>query len=175
MAAHLLWRENDRCTRPAFNLLYDRLGIQSLTCIAHFAGSPPTPKAQEHPEDPVTQMGSGPHVSHLTLPAWFPPCGSCDCLLSVPSPGQPRAREESILQLGTYSTGCAPVEWTVCNQTRPKHAGERDPHNAIQAACGKWCLCSFVCLWCEISHSINTVCGHSLICANRQSIRNITA
>lgn len=90
------------CTRPAFNLLYDRLGIQSLTCIAHFAGSPPTPKAQEHPEDPVTQMGSGPHVSHLTLPAWFPPCGSCDCLLSVPSPGQPRAREESILQLGTY-------------------------------------------------------------------------
>ncbi|XP_005922722.2 cGMP-dependent protein kinase 1 isoform X2 [Haplochromis burtoni] len=47
-------------------------------------------------------MGSGPHVSHLTLPAWFPPCGSCDCLLSVPSPGQPRAREESILQLGTY-------------------------------------------------------------------------
>lgn len=76
---------------------------------------------------------------------------------------------------GHLQTGCAPVEWTVCNQTRPKHAGERDPHNAIQGACGKWCLCSFVCLWCEISHSINTVCGHSLICANRQSIRNITA
>lgn len=87
-------------------------GITRLKFTAQVSGDRAVSRARKSPKDNLTQLGSSPCISQSSL-RW-----SCDSLLSVPSPGQPRQGEEH-LSLGRVQRRFAPVEWTVsCCPTR---------------------------------------------------------
>lgn len=101
---------------------------------------PSYPQGSEIPQRPSDPIGIQSMHFSLQPPGWSPLSWSCDCLLSVPSPGQPRAGEEHHITWAGIEEICAPVEWTVCCQTVTNifRTSERDFHSVRAAACGKW-------------------------------------
>lgn len=105
------------------------------------------PRGSEIPQRPSDPIGI--QAMHLSFqpPKWSPLSGSCDCLLSVPSPDQPRAGEEHLHLVDAVHLSAAKQGQTYPGQVR-KTSTLSDRLNVVRDLC----VCE---MW-------NTICPYIL-------------
>ncbi|KAK9522574.1 hypothetical protein VZT92_019026 [Zoarces viviparus] len=96
---------------------------------------PTYPRGSEIPQRPSDPIGIQSTHFSLQPPEWAPLSGSCDCLLSVPSPVQ----ERSIFYLGGYRDAVHLSNEPSAAKQGQTYSGrsEKDFHIVRQPACGK--------------------------------------